>query len=338
MDARWTANQLYPADYNFLSLRAYNITAFGPAPVDFQSLNCPQCGGTLPRQAIWRTVCCPFCGATVTRSDSVVDTGRFHQAFRRFLGDAASADAACGKRRYRVLRLLYQGPSARVVLARRCTRLAEHAVLKQAAGGKLEREYDVLKQLQSDTSPGSAYYTQRLPAPLALGSDGGGTTLATRHLPGYWGSLADVGQAYARGLDPRHMVWMWRRTLEVLAHVHAIGWRHGRVAPEHLLVHPADHGIVLTGWSDANRHGDPARDLMQSAWSMRALLAGQGAGAIAPAIPASTPAVLADVLQRACADHGWVQGLGAQGIHSTLTAAAAAAFGPPRFVPFQPQP
>jgi hypothetical protein len=307
--------------------------------VDFQSLNCPQCGGVLPRQAIWRTVACPYCDATVTRSDSVVDVARFHEALQRFQNGPAGQDARCGDRRYRILHHLYIGASSRVMLARRCGRLGEHVVLKFANAAKLDREHDILRQLQADTSSGSAYFSQRLPESIALGPDGnGGTVLVLRHPPGYWGSLAEVHRQYGTGLDARHMVWMWRRVLEVLAHVHSIGWTHGAVSLEHMLVHPADHGVFLVGWSRALRQSDQSRDLMQSAWSMRALLAGQRAGDDVPAIPAAVPAPLAEVLQRACSDAHWLRAQGAAGLHYEVTSAAADAFGPPRFLHFQPTP
>ena len=307
--------------------------------MDFQSLNCPQCGGVLPRQAIWRTVVCPYCTATVTRSDSVVDIARFREALERFQNDPAGQDARCGERRYGIIRQLYQGPGSRLMLARRCGRLGEHVVLKYADAAKLEREREVLRQLQADTSPGAAYFSQRLPESIALGQDGnGGTVHVLRHPQGYWGSLAEVHRNYGTGLDARHVTWMWRRVLEVLAHVHSIGWNHGAVSLEHMLVHPADHGVFLVGWSHAKRHGDQSRDLMQSAWSMRALLAGQRVGDDAPGIPALVPAPLAAVLQRASSDAHWLRALGASGLHQEVTSAAAAAFGPPRFLHFQPTP
>jgi len=307
--------------------------------VDFQSLNCPQCGGVLPRQAIWRTIACPYCSATVTRSDSVVDLARFHEALDRFHSEQAGHDARCGERRYRIIHTLYQGAGTRILLARRAGRLGEHVVLKYADTAKLEREHDVLRQLQADTSPGSAYFSQRLPESVALGTDGGnGKVLVLRHPPRYWGSLADVHHRYVHGLDPRHVVWMWRRVLEVLAHVHGIGWSHGAVSLEHMLVHPGDHGIFLIGWSRAQRGGDKLRDLLQSAWSMRALLAGQRTADDVPPIPPSAPAPLAELLHRACSDARWLQAQGAAGLYQQLTSAAEAAFGPPRFVHFQPTP
>ena len=307
--------------------------------MDFQSLNCPQCGGILPRQAIWRTVACPYCDATVTRSDSVVDIARFHEALQRFQNDPAGQDARCGERRYRIIRQLYQGAGSRLMQARRCGQLGEHVVLKYADVTKLEREHDVLRQLQAAEIPGAAYFSQRLPESIALGPDGnGGSVLVLRHPPGYWGSLAEVHRHYGSGLDARHVVWMWRRLLEVLAHAHTIGWIHGRVSLEHMLVHPADHGVFLVGWSAAKRHADQSLDLLQSAWSMRALLAGQSIGDDAPAIPASVPAPLAEVLHRACSDGHWLRSHCASGLHNAVTRAAEAAFGPPRFVHFHPTP
>jgi len=62
-------------------------------------------------------------------------------------------------------------------------------------------------------------------------------------------SLAEIRAAYPEGLDTRDVAWMMRRTLEVLGWVHANGIVHGAILPEHLLVHPIDHGAKLIGWS-----------------------------------------------------------------------------------------
>lgn len=60
--------------------------------------------------------------------------------------------------------------------------------------------------------------------------------------------LTDVLRAHPDGLDPRDAAWMWRRLLVALGHAHRAGVRHGAIHPEHVLVHPADHGLVLVDW------------------------------------------------------------------------------------------
>lgn len=64
-------------------------------------------------------------------------------------------------------------------------------------------------------------------------------------------SLAEVRDAHPRGLDPRDGAWMWRRLLVALGAAHRAGVVHGAVLPDHVLVHPDDHGVVLADWTYA---------------------------------------------------------------------------------------
>lgn len=61
-------------------------------------------------------------------------------------------------------------------------------------------------------------------------------------------SLAGVRRAYPDGIDPRDAAWMWRRLLVALGNAHRSGVVHGAVVPEHVLVHPEAHGVVLVDW------------------------------------------------------------------------------------------
>lgn len=311
------------------------------------TLLCPQCGSPLPRQALWRIVACTYCGADVTHSEDMVRAADFHAAYLRSRANDAAADVACGGQRYKTIAHLGAGGSATLSLADRSGAMPRRVVLKIAhaatPAGQLAREKAILDQLQADDVPGAAYYTQRLPQAVATGSSAGadGTpreVLVLRHPTGFWGSLADVRLAYGRAIDPRHVVWMWRRVLEVLAYVHANGWSHGRLAPEHLLVHPADHGVLIIGWSGAIRRHDraaQARDLVQLAWAMRAMLSDAPGE---PVFSSATPAPLARVLERASHDAAWCASLGAEGMRQAAGAAAKDAFGPARFIHFSPTP
>jgi hypothetical protein len=68
-----------------------------------------------------------------------------------------------------------------------------------------------------------------------------------RRLDGFR-SLAEVRGAYPGGLDPRDVAWMWRRLLVALGAAHRSGVVHGAVLPEHVLIHPVAHGLVLVDW------------------------------------------------------------------------------------------
>jgi len=61
-------------------------------------------------------------------------------------------------------------------------------------------------------------------------------------------SLAEVGRSYADGVDPRDAAWMWRRLLVGLGFAHRAGVLHGAVLPEHVLIHPREHGLILVDW------------------------------------------------------------------------------------------
>lgn len=72
-------------------------------------------------------------------------------------------------------------------------------------------------------------------------------------------ALADVKTAYPAGLDPRDAAWMWRRLLVAVGFAHQAGVIHAAVVPDHVLIHPADHGLVLIDWCYAiTEPGEPA--------------------------------------------------------------------------------
>jgi hypothetical protein len=316
------------------------------------ALSCPQCSAPLPRAARWRTVNCSYCGATIVRGTETVERESFRAALRR-----ANADVPGGRiltwrgARYRVLAPLATGEHSEVLLAERLGALPERVTLKlardAAADKVLLREAAVLQSLQELSAAGAAYFTRRLPQPLGTGlaeglGDGARQALVLRHPTGFWGSLQSVQQANPQGIDARHAVWLWRRMLEVLAFVHGTGWTHRDLSPAHALVHPRDHGVLLIGWSRAQHATGSAhtaavmRDLMQCAWTVRAVL--HGGDADEPGVGGRTPAPLAALLRQCSEDPATCQRLGAQGIEQALSAASREAFGAPQFVRFDPSP
>ena len=79
----------------------------------------------------------------------------------------------------------------------------------------------------------------------ATGVERVGTVLS--RLDGFH-TLAEVAAAHPDGLDPRDAAWMWRRLLVGLGHAHRAGVVHGAVLPEHVLIHPEKHGLVIVDW------------------------------------------------------------------------------------------
>ena len=311
----------------------------------FVALTCPQCGGTLPRTALWRTVACPYCAAQVTRGVETVRRADFRAAWLRSRETAGEPGPVLhvGERPYRLLAPLGEGEHATAWLGRALGTPTALVTIKlaRAATSPLPGEASVLRRLAAIDGAGAAYFSQRLPqlehagpARTAAGAEPR-DALVLRHQPGFDAGLADVLRRHPDGLrDARHVVWLWRRVLEVLGFLHDNGWTHRDLQPAHWLVHARDHGVALVGWGRARPDRDVARDLVQSAWVVRSLLAGERDAA--PAIPAHVPAPLAEVVRLASEDAAACRRLGARGLDERLVAAARAAFGRPSFVPFDP--
>lgn len=54
---------------------------------------------------------------------------------------------------------------------------------------------------------------------------------------------------FKNGIDRKHMYWIYRRILLTLLLVHTKKIVHGAVTPNHVLVFPKEHGLVLLDWS-----------------------------------------------------------------------------------------
>ncbi len=76
-------------------------------------------------------------------------------------------------------------------------------------------------------------------------------------------TLAEVHDAHPDGLDPRDAAWMWRRLLTALGWAHRAGRVHGAVLPEHVLIHPGLHGLVLVNWCYSTALGDRVPALVE---------------------------------------------------------------------------
>lgn len=306
------------------------------------AVSCPQCSAPLPRVALWRSVKCGSCGALITKTESLVQRDTFRQALLRARSSSIAGQAIqCGGQVFTLMARLGQGEVSEVYLAQRIGPMPFLAVTKLSSASHAtdahSREATVLRELQDLIGEGvDACFGRMLPEVVAVGPVAGDLprhALVLKAPNGYWGSAADLNTRFPQGLDPRHAVWIWRRVLGMLAFVHSRGWVHGDVRPEHLLIHPGDHGARLIGWASAQRDASgaaQAADLMRSARVIQILLGGISESASGMD---QVPSELSALVKQAAQETSFCQRQGAQGLDATLRKAAQDAFGPPAFIP-----
>jgi hypothetical protein len=129
----------------------------------------------------------------------------------------------------------------------------------------MEREARALRALEDHGDPRYLPYVPRLVDSFRHRD---GATGAQRRVnvvaaaPDLHG-LHEVREAYPDGLDPRDVAWMWRRLLVALGFAHRAGVVHAAVLPGHVLIEPAEHGVVLVDWCYAIfGPGDPVPALV----------------------------------------------------------------------------
>lgn len=76
-------------------------------------------------------------------------------------------------------------------------------------------------------------------------------------LEGFY-TLAEIREAYPTGVDPKDLAWMARRLLTAISIPWRVGLQHHQVLPEHVMILPDEHGMVLIDWclaGDRNEDG-----------------------------------------------------------------------------------
>ncbi|MBB6052391.1 serine/threonine-protein kinase [Armatimonas rosea] len=68
------------------------------------------------------------------------------------------------------------------------------------------------------------------------------------------------------GVEPRQVWWILRRLFLTLWLAHLKGYAHGAVTPDHLLIYPEAHGIVLLDWTCASRLGHEPVPVYDASW------------------------------------------------------------------------
>ncbi|TDC89468.1 molecular chaperone DnaJ [Actinomadura sp. 7K507] len=117
-------------------------------------------------------------------------------------------------------------------------------------GDLLEREAVALRQLPEDGDRKFLPYVPRLVESFRHRDSATGARRQVNAIAALDGfhSLATVGKAFPGGADPRDVAWMWRRLLAGLGFAHRAGVLHGAVLPDHVMIHPEEHGLVLVDW------------------------------------------------------------------------------------------
>lgn len=82
----------------------------------------------------------------------------------------------------------------------------------------------------------------------------------TRAVPGFV-SLAEVLRAFPAGLDARDLAWIWRRMFIAITLLSDLEIVHGSVVPEHVLIRPVDHSVMVTGLTTSVSFGNTIKIL-----------------------------------------------------------------------------
>lgn len=151
------------------------------------------------------------------------------------------------------------GEVADILLAERGTKTCLLKVVRTPSDNDLlDIEARVLDDLFSKKDTKSLFFQQYIPPILdsfPLIQNGVHRKVNVFDVAEGYFSLAEIREAYPDGIDPQDVAWMLRRTFEVLGWVHTHKYVHGAVLPEHVLVHPVEHGAKLVGWSYAVKAG-----------------------------------------------------------------------------------
>jgi hypothetical protein len=331
--------------------------------MELSLLVCPSCGAPLEPHAIKTVVVCKHCGASVARGIHDVKAARFRNA--RMAMDreipADENDVTVGARRYRILGRIAQGESTDVFYAREARRAGSMVLIKvlrsETDRDFLERERTAIDNLAGSGARGAHYFSLLIPQILASGSLAWrgapiGECTVVRAASGFVDTLADVRAAYPNGVDPRHAVWIYKRMLEVLAWMHESEWVHCAILPQHIVINAREHGLMIVGFSCANRvnghafawhesqrefypaavsRGDKlpaAVDLVMAARVVATLLGGNSE----LVFPPSVPAPIADLVRANASADVFAFRESAREVLDRVSAAAGEAFGPPRFV------
>jgi hypothetical protein len=114
-----------------------------------------------------------------------------------------------------------------------------------------------LKELRDKIEPTYLPYLPDVKDSLAL-KEGSVIRRATvlGNLEGFY-TMADIKKAYPSGISGQDGAWMWRRVLTALGAIHRAGFVHGAILPQHMMILGEQRGLVIVGWTAAQKDGAP---------------------------------------------------------------------------------
>lgn len=157
---------------------------------------------------------------------------------------------------YRIVRKIRKGDLSEVFVVEKSNEyfVAKKPVVKSKVYSK--KEFEVLTDIRKKFDPKDLYFNA-IPQPVEMVDD---TTIFKTSgradcLDDYI-SGDEVIQKYGNKLDSRHIVWMAKRVLALLARIHDMGFVNGAITPKHLLFRKPDHGMLCLGWLHSGKIGD----------------------------------------------------------------------------------
>ena len=92
---------------------------------------------------------------------------------------------------------------------------------------------------------------KHLPFVMDRFQSGGRLGLVYRRISGFSLTQVRAHPTHVKGVDRKHIVWMLDRAFSCLGYVHSLGMVHGNLCPEHFIVQPASHNVIICGWKSA---------------------------------------------------------------------------------------
>ena len=114
----------------------------------------------------------------------------------------------------------------------------------------MEAEANALKKLWQDGDPQYRPYAPRLLESFV--HEDGARVRRRVNVVERLGGFVPVS-VIQREIDPRDAAWMWRRLMVGLGWAHRAGVVHGAIVEEHVLIHPAAHGLAIVDWCYSGR-------------------------------------------------------------------------------------
>ncbi len=267
-------------------------------------------------------------------------------------------------RRYIIEGRISPGDKSDVVRAAWDDPLTERVVIKigdnENVAGMMRREVAMLERLGRSAVNGTPFFRKILPEVVATGTcaSSGHPATVFRYKNRYDWTLADAMNEYRDGVDPRTMVWMWNRTLTLLAWLQLTRIAHCAIVPEHMLLHPVNHGVTLIDWSYAVPFGSSPADVVEAhhapfhppeivrgegataetdiAMSARCMIAVLGGNPEDGALPDSVPDPIAEILRvHARYDESGTRIKDALELEKTFGKVAEGVYGPRKYLPFE---